>query len=364
MDPFNGNNRLQDNVMYALDWAIFLRHNISDALIPFLFEWKGEEIYKNMLQPGGDPEEFAYRLAKKSDRNGDQFVVGYEGMLADENEQKKDAFIIKGYDRTQPNGVFLAQLFIPKEKGGTFLLIDKPMLIGTPELPFAIDPDIPKNYQSDDVYFNGMVLNNGDQVGIFSHPNPSVVANGIKRYLRSKVSDEKSKQLSGKFELSVAPNESGGTFYNYTLKRTVEEELENPALKMWENRNNKKISITCKYGDEIVFPESTESNDSSTQSEENLSASNAKTEDQLLVEKYSPWDKSQLDAEFFRLVSIPNARTNIDCLKQMSALIQVYESNGWATPNTKNQRTPQKAKSGCASIILWIIVIGIGSLMA
>ena len=148
MTGFNNNNRLQDHIMYALNWAIYLRHNIEDNLIQFLFEWEDEKIYKNMLQSGGDPEEFAYEVAKKSERNSDQFVLGYEGMLTDESGNKMDAIIIKGYDKTQSNGVFIAQLFNPKEKGGRFGLIDKPMLIANPNLPFEVNPNIKPNYDS------------------------------------------------------------------------------------------------------------------------------------------------------------------------------------------------------------------------
>ncbi|MFK7774808.1 MAG: hypothetical protein AB8F94_21895 [Saprospiraceae bacterium] len=352
MSGFNNNNRLQDHLMYSLDWAIFLRHNIEEQLLPFLFEWEGDTVYTSMLQPGGDPEEFAYRIAEKSKRNSDQFVIGYEGMLTDEGGNKMDAFIIKGYDKTQPTGVFLAQLFKAKEKNGQFELIDKPMLIGNPDLPFAINSNIEPNYNGEEIYASGMVVNNNDQVAILSHFNPAVVSSGIKNFLRSKLNGPEANSLSGNFEISIAPQETYGEFFKYTITRVIKEELNSDYSKNWELNNNKKINLVCKHGEDLIFQNS------------NNSQSETKTdqidEHQTLVKKYQNLNQADLDKEFGRLVSIPNARTNIDCLKQMTALMEVYESKGFQMPQNRTSKDSNKSKSGCLSILL----IGIISLVA
>ncbi len=356
MAGFNNNNRLQDHIMYSLDWAIFLRHNIEDPLIPFLFEWEDEKIYKNMLQPGGDPEDFAYRIAEKSERNSDQFVLGYEGMLTDQSGEKMDAFIIKGYDKTQKTGVFIAQIFNPKEKVGNFILIDKPMLIGNPDLPFSIKTDLKPNYETEELYASGMVVDNNDQVAILSHFNPSVVASGIKNFMRGKLQGEESSKLSGNLEISIAPQESFGEFFKYTITRVIEEELNSDYAKLWIKRNNRNLVLNCKHGDDLIYSNSDEQNKSLNESNNEVNNSkNESNEEAVLIKKYQSFSKLQLDNEFNHIVSIPNARTNVECLKQMSALMQVYESKGFEMPGS-NSKQQVKPKSGCMSIILILII--------
>ncbi len=356
MAGFNNNNRLQDHIMYSLDWAIYLRHNIEDPLIPFLFEWEDEKIYKNMLQPRGDPEEFAYRIAEKSERNSDQFVLGYEGMLTDESGEKMDAFIIKGYDKTQNTGVFIAQIFNPKEKAGSFILIDKPMLIGNPDLPFPIKTDLKPNYETEELYASGMVVNNKDQVAFLSHFNPSVVASGIKNFMRGKLQGEDSSKLSGNLEISIAPQESFGEFFKYTITRVIEEELNSDYAKLWIKRNNRNLVLNCKHGEDLIYSNSAAQNKSLIETNsENKIGTNETNEETVLVNKYQSFSESQLDNEFNRIVSIPNARTNVECLKQMTALIQVYESKGFDMPGSHSKQQV-KPKSGCMSIILILII--------
>jgi len=355
MAGFNNNNRLQDHIMYSLDWAIFLRHNIEDQLIPFLFEWEDEKIYKNMLQPGGDPEEFAYRIAEKSERNSDQFVLGYEGMLTDQSGKKMDAIIVKGYDKTQNSGVFIAQLFTPKEKGGQFQLIDKPMLIGNPDLPFSINAGLTPKYETEELYSSGMVVNNNDQIAIFSHFNPSVVAGGVKNFLRTKLQGEDSSKLSGNLEISIAPQESYGDFFKYTISRTIEEELNSDYVSNWKSKNNKSLNVVCKHGEDLIYNTSTNQSKSSSNSNSEEAVINEPSRENDLVKRYQTFSKTQLDNEFNRIVSIPNARTNIECLTQMSALMEVYEAKGIEMPGS-NQKKQTKPKSGCLSVVLILLM--------
>lgn len=360
MPGFNNNNRLQDHIMYALDWAIYLRHNIEDSLIPFLFEWEGETILKNMLQPGGDPEEFAYRIAEKSEKNSDQFVVGYEGMLTSPEGEKLDAFIIKGYDRTQDTGVFIAQLFNGKEKSGKFELVDKPMLISNPDLPFPKNTDIEPNYNTEELYASGMVLKNNDHVAILSHFNPSVVASGVKNFLRGKLQGEGSRDLSGNLEISIAPQDTFNDFFKYTITRVAKDELASPYVANWEKQNNKKVNLVCKHGEDTIYQNLDSKNEpvKVNRSDDNTaedSKSTAQKEHKSLVNNYQSLSKTQLDDEFYRIASIPNARTNIDCLKQMTALMEVYESKGIQMPGDRPQKA-NKPKGGCMSVILILVI--------
>ncbi len=82
---------------------------------------------------------------------------------------------------------------------------------------------------------------------------------------------------------------------------------------------------------------------------------NDSNEHENLVKNYESFSKSELDNEYYRIGSIPNARTNVDCLKQMMALMEVYESKGFEMPN-KNSKQPQSSSGGCMSIIILLII--------
>lgn len=283
-------------------------------------------------------------------------------MLTDQSGQKSDAFIVKGYDKTQKKGVFIAQLFTPKEKGGTFKLIDKPMILDHPELPFPIDESISPNYTGEELYSSGMVLKNDDRVAILSHHNPSVVSRGIKNFLRTKLQGPESSAISGKLDISIAPQDTFGDFFKYTITRVINEELNSPYAKSWEQTNNKKIRIQCKHGDDLLFQNYYGEEKSEDHNKMASSTDKAPDEQDSLVEKYQSFGKAQLDKEFHRIASIPNARTNIDCLTQMAALMKVYESNGMQMPSPNSSSTA-KPKSGCMSAILFILVMTAGYLI-
>lgn len=361
MSGFNNNTRLQDHIMYSLDWAIFLRHNLNDQLMPFLFEWEDEILYKNMLQPGGDPEEFAYRIAEKSERNSDQFVVGYEGMLTDQEGKKSDAFIVKGYDRTQDKGVFIAQVFIPKEKGGQFKLIGKPMLISNPDLPFSINTDIDPSYQSEELYASGMVVNDNDPIAILSHFNPSVVASGIKNFMRGKLQGKDSSRWSGNLEISIAPQESFGDFFKYTVTRVIEEELNSQYVLDWKNQNNKQINLICKHGHDLIYKTSDDQSkiDNKPQAETPKSAGSKQRD--LLLSKYREFSRLQMDNEYHRIISVPNAAGSFDCINQLSALKETYKTKGIPMPNA-NASQASKSKSGCMSLF-FVLLISVAGLI-
>ena len=371
MDVFNGNSRLEDHVMYALNWAIFLRRDLDGPLIPFMNEWKEEQMFISMLQAGGDPEEFAYRLAEKSTREGDQFVLGYEGMLQDENGEKMDAFIIKGYDRTQDKGVFIAQKFEAKEKFGKYRVLGDPLFITNPNLPFPVDNNLEKNYDSVEWHNSGFSLKNGEHIGIFSHDNPAVIANGAKAFIRNKLADPSAENVSGNLGISIAPMGGNSDFLKYTMLRTIETEKERQWIKNWEAQRGTKVKINCTYGEEKWLDEYDDGKGAATPaaeapSQEERSAKNeAQVEEDALVNKYRLLSKAGLDKEFYRIASVPNARTNIDCLKAMVALMKVYEeqglempSKGGSAPRRKPQNQSGKSKSGCAGILVILIICG------
>ena len=367
MDIFNGNRRLEDNIMYSMAWAKFLRHDITDPLIPFLLEWEGDKLYMNMLQAGGDPEEFGYKVAENSQRNSDQFVLGYEGYLQDSSGQKTEAFIIKGYDKTQEKGVFIAQLFEGKEKGGEFKLIDKPMFIAQPDLPFAVNKSIPENWESEDVYISGMVLKNGDQIGRFSHHNPAVVASGIQRYIRAKVSSPDSGEMSGRMELSVMPKEGNSAFMKYCAIETIRAEKNSELVRNWEKEHAKPLLINLNSGDEIWLEEfqqadfnetrSTQEPEQSAAEQSSQTDIGSKEHQQELERKYNQFSEEELRAEFARILNIPNARTNIQCLVEVAALMEVAKKRGIDLQQAAGKAN--SGKSGCMPVLLLMILLAL-----
>lgn len=87
----------------------------------------------------------------------------------------------------------------------------------------------------------------------------------------------------------------------------------------------------------------------------NTPKSEQKNEHEILVIKYRLLNKAALDTEFYNIASVPNARTNIDCLKKMVALMEVYESKGIQMPSNKAARTTKDSiqpQSGCSSLLL------------
>ena len=130
MDIFNGNNRLEDLVMYCLDEGIFLRHDMDSGIAPFMYLQNGNEQKVRMLMTDGDPIEFAKSILEKEESPFEQFVIGFEGYLRDGNNNRTDAIIVQGFDVTQPKGVSIEQMFIPKENG-EFKKIDSATFIGS-----------------------------------------------------------------------------------------------------------------------------------------------------------------------------------------------------------------------------------------
>lgn len=365
MDKFNNNPRLEDNVMYALEWAKYLRHNITNQLIPFLLEWKEDQLFMNMLEAGDNPEEFAYKVAKQSTRESDQFVVGMEGIITTQLGDKLDAFLIKGFDKTQDKGVFIAQTFVGMEKGGQFELLDNPIFIGNPPLPFPKKEDLKPNYETEDVYFSGINLSNGARMAILSHKNSAVIASGLKRYLRGKLNGEDSDELNGMFEFTVPPSEKNDNFLNYVLVETVKAEKMNDAVKNWEKKFNKKVLINLSIGDNKIIQEFkteqvSEERKEETQKETQKVSSQkeqlgSKEHQKELEQKYRSFTNGRLRDEFNRIVKIPNARTNIQCLVEVAALLAVSKERGI---DLQKKYTTPKQKSGCAPII----VVGIALL--
>ncbi len=341
MDIFNGNRKLEVAVMYAMDWGVFLRHGLDDPIIPFMYLFNGEEIQVRVLMTDGDPVEYAMKVLLKEEKPFQQFVIGMEGYLRDDNNERVDSIIVQGFDKTQEKGVALGQMFEPKEKNGTFRKIDKVVFLGSPELPLEIEKVDNPDYTVDEVGFNALALNFGEQtqyLAFFTHKSPSVIANSMKRFLRSKLMDHHADSFSGRFELQVTPGLiNHDEFLKFLVLNAVDEERKSPPGLEWENINGRKLLFNIKHGDTEFLTEFENENNNDKENP-------VKDEPKKQEAKYSLFTDRELNQEFDRIVSIPNARTNIAALTDMTELMEEYEKRGLEMPNKKSYSKPIEQK--------------------
>ncbi|MBK8670048.1 MAG: hypothetical protein IPN89_11530 [Saprospiraceae bacterium] len=341
MDIFNGNRKLEEAVMYSIDWGVFLRHNLDGPIAPFMYLFNGEERQTRVLMTDGDPIEYAKRVLAKEEKPFQQFVIGMEGYLRDDKNERVDSIIVQGFDKTQENGVALGQMFEPKEKNGTFKKIEKITFLGNPELPLEIENLDNPNYSVEEIGFNAMALKFSEltqYLAFFTHSNPSVIANTMKRFLRSKIMDSNADSLSGRFELQITPGMiNHDDFLKFLVLNAVEEERKLPHGIEWEKRTGRKILLNVKHGDKDYLTEFA--------NEKQEVKDKPKSEEPKKIEaKYSSFSVQELHQEFIRIISIPNARTNISALTDMTELMDEYEKRGIEMPNKKSETKQNEQK--------------------
>ena len=262
MDIFNGNRRLEELVMYGLDWGVFLRHNIEGGIAPFMYIQNGNEQKVRMLMTDGDPIEFAKSALEKEESPFEQFVIGFEGYLKDDNSKRTDAIIVQGFDITQPKGVSLGQMFNPIENGG-FRKIDKTIFLGSPDLilPQKINPNA--DYSVEEIGFNAMAFNDDRNlttyVVVLAGDNSTIIANTIKRFLRSKFNGSKSAELSGIININITDSKNEG-FLSFLVTNSINEEIESELIKNWQNQTKRTIEISCKVGKKSIYESNKSSN--------------------------------------------------------------------------------------------------------
>lgn len=324
MNIFNSNDRLRELAMYALDWGVFLRHDMDSTVAPFLILQNGGETYMRVLMTDGDPVDYAKRVLPKEEKSFEQFAIGVEGYIRDKDNNRVDAIIVQAYDVTQEKGVILSQSFNPVEKGG-FRKIDKIAFLGHTDLIIDRKDNPAAVYSVEPAAVNGIaVKDDGDTckyVAVFVHGNPSVVANEIKHYMRGSFTGEKRATISGQFELNVLEEYiKDPEFLTFLVTNVINEELDAANVKSWLQETGRTINVIVKHGENVIYS-------SSKISAPSPAATN--TESKSEYESLSP---AELHAEFHRIVAIPNARTNITALTQMTALMDEYKRRGLELP--------------------------------
>jgi hypothetical protein len=245
--------------MYAIEWALYSRHNSNKTLTPFLFEWEKENLSVKEINSSTDRESFAYNLIQKPHNKSDQFVFCYEGFLTDELGKTHDAIVAKGYDVTQEKGVFLAQAFEPIEKNGIFSVSDRLFYVNNPELPFKPKTNIKPNYSAAKLGGKSQINSNVDFEAIFSHDNPALISNGVKNYIESAVENDYSEIISGRIKISLVENFSDKNFFQFSVLRAIQEAKNSKAVRNWEKNNNKRLYVNCEYENDIWLKEFDES---------------------------------------------------------------------------------------------------------
>ncbi len=257
MDIFNGNRKLEEVIMYALDWGVFLRHNQDGPITPYMYLFDGDDIQIRALMTDADPVEYGIKVLAQEKNPFQQFVLGMEGYLRDETNQKVDAIIVQGFDKTQDKGVALGQMFEPKEVNGQFKKIDRVTFLGQPDLPIDQEEKENPDYSVKEIGFNAIASKNGEftqYAAFFTHANPSMVANSITRFLRAKIGDEDSGAISGKFDLTITPGLiQNNDFLKFLVLNAIEEEKASDFTREWEDNTGREILITCKHGDLIYL---------------------------------------------------------------------------------------------------------------
>lgn len=323
MNIFNSNDRLRELAIYALDWGVFLRHDIDSNIAPFLILQNGEDTYMRVLMTDGNPIDYAKRVLPKEEKNFEQFAIGVEGYIRDKDNNKVDAIIVQAYDVTQDKGVILAQSFKPKENGG-FRKIDKIAFLGHTDLIIDKKDNAAAVYTVEPAAVNGIaVKDDGDMckyVAVFVHGNASVVANEIRHYMRGSFTGEKRATISGQFELNVLEEYIKDVeFLTFLVANAINEELDMASVKSWKQETGRSVHVIVKHGEIVIYNSSKNSMPSPA------------TDKEESKPQYGHLTPAELHAEFHRIIVI-NASTNYSALPQMSALIDEYIQRGLELP--------------------------------
>jgi hypothetical protein len=259
MNIFNSNDRLRELAMHALDWGVFLRHDIDSGMGPFILLQNGNDIRKMVLMTDGDPVEYAKQVLAKEEIYFEQFAICFEGYLRNgENSNiRVDAIIVQAYDVTQEKGVILGQKFNPKENGG-FRKIEKVSFLGHIDLFIDKKENPAADYSVEAAAVTGFsVKDEGDKlkyVVAFVHDKPSIIASEIKFYLRDSFTGEKRSNISGQFDLNIL-NVTGNNsdFLNFLVANAINEELESASVKSWKEETGRKVNITVKHDEKVIY---------------------------------------------------------------------------------------------------------------
>ena len=332
MDIFQGNRKLEEAIFTGLDYALWSRHDLNDAFTPFMMLHKNGNSKLVRVVADGNPMESFESMLKKDNEQYDQIVMCLEGRVP-HNGEKQDAVIVKGFDTSQENGLMFMQRFRGKESGQPFQKLGNPALVGNKEILPVPLVNRDSNKTIEEPYLSGITLK--EESGEISreifagHQNSSYLANQLFNAVLN-ILDKNEPNFSGKLSFNFVPNTIKlGAFTEFIFNQLISDLKNNPTVKNWEDTNGKSLKIELKYNENEVVQEKKvepKNNEKSKSDKPN----------------YSSLTNDELNKEYYRLISIPNARTNISALTAMTELMAEYQKRGIEMPNSKKKQNPKK----------------------
>jgi len=334
MDIFQGNRKLEEAIFTGLDYALYSRHDLDDAFTPFMMLYKNGKSKLVRVVAEGNPMESFENMLKKEKEQYDQIIMCLEGRVP-HNGEKQDAIIVKGFDTSQENGLMFIQRFRGKESGDPFQKLGNPALVNNQEkLPVSLI-ERTNNKTIEDPYLSGISLK--EKSGEISkklfagHESASILANHLFGAVLN-ILEQNEPNFSGKLSFNFVPNTIKiSPFTQFIFNQLVSDLKNNPTVKNWENTHNKILTIELEYNENEVIKERKVEPEKSESTQPKSS-------------KYSSFTNEALNREFYRIISIPNARTNISALTDMTELMAEYEQRGIKMPNAKNSQHSKSTK--------------------
>ena len=332
MDIFQGNQKLEEVIFTGLDYALFSRHDLDDAFTPFMMLYKDGNSKLVRVVADGNPMELFESMLKKDNEQYDQIVMCLEGRVL-HNGEKQDAIIVKGFDTSQENGLLFVQRFRGIESGQPFQKLGNAALVSNKEaLPVSFVSRA-SNKTIEEPYLSGIILKNeSGEISreIFAgHQNSSFLANRLFDTVLN-ILDENEPDFSGKLAFNFVPDTIKlGTFTEFIFNQLVSDLKNNSIVKNWETVHGKSLSIELKYNEKA-----------GVRDEKIQAGENEKPE--LKRSNYSSLTKDELDNEYYRIISMPNARANISALTDMTELMAEYKKRGIGMPDSEKKQMPGK----------------------
>lgn len=128
----DASENLTSKLISVLDYAIGLKKDGIDPMIPFAFVYVGEtSTIKSFV---GDNPKYADKLFEKTilEEKPDYAIYGYDGYLTID-DRKTDAILLKAFDKSDSVIYLIGQRFIPKQSDTEFETLGNPAFLGTEE---------------------------------------------------------------------------------------------------------------------------------------------------------------------------------------------------------------------------------------
>ncbi len=263
MDPFKGNRRLESAIYEGMDYALYSRHDIPDTFMPFMMLFKDGNKKLVRLAYQGDPNIGFIESLNKSEDTYDQIIMCFEGRIPHENT-KHDAIIVKGFDTSEDLGLLFVQRFQGIESGKGFKKLGRMSLASkTEQLPVEVKPRTTSK-DIEEPYISGIVLKEPDGLKsreiIAGHGNGSFLANYLYQSVIGSLSKNEN-DFSGKFNFAFVPGTLGDNAFNrFVIEQIGYEMMNDPAVKEWESKNNRKLALSYKFegSDQVQIEQLTE----------------------------------------------------------------------------------------------------------